>query len=98
VTIPEQLTLTGENRSPDEESLGENQRLVLDAIRQWGRVEPDEAGALIHERRGRHPNDVRCDYCGRDGRQVLASLSRRGIKNGRKSKAPGVGPGTEIPF
>lgn len=39
-----------------------------------GRLTADEAGAIIHERRGRHTRDDRCTFCGEDGREALIRL------------------------
>jgi hypothetical protein len=102
-SLTEQLKIDGGSESPEEAALGPVQRAVLAEIREYGRIEPDEAGALAHERRGRHSRAERCGYCGRDGRKILASLSKRGFKNGRRSPAEGAkaeyDPATaEIPF
>lgn len=37
----------------------------------------DEAGAIIHAKRGKHGSDARCDFCGQDGREALARLRER---------------------
>lgn len=42
----------------------------------------DEAGALVHARRGKHPADARCDYCAIDGAGALARLRERGDSPG----------------
>lgn len=94
--MTEQTTIFGDTENVDERGLGDNQRLVLAAIRQHGRVERDEAGALIHEKRGHHSADERCDYCARDGRHVLASLSAKGFKNGRPRRTTAA-PSNDLP-
>ena len=42
-------------------------------------LDDDEAGAIVHERRGKHGRDERCTYCAGDGRHVLASLRTHGL-------------------
>lgn len=37
----------------------------------------DEAGAILHYRRGKHALDGRCDYCTTDGREALERLRAR---------------------
>lgn len=40
-----------------------------------GRLAADEAGAIAHERAGRHHRHDRCDMCARDGRMLLEQLA-----------------------
>lgn len=63
-------------------TLGENQRVVLRVWLEVGRLDEDEAGAIIHERQKKHGRDARCEWCTRDGRAVLRSLHRRGLIKG----------------
>lgn len=73
----EQLTLTGDPpavTAEDGQRLGPAQQAVLEQLQQFGRLDDDEAGAILHDRRGRHKRDARCQWCARDGRDVLKSL------------------------
>ena len=75
--MSEQLTITGDVAIVPR--LGPAQLEVLVALRELGRLDDDEAGAIIHERRGKHTRDVRCTYCSQDGKHVLASLRGHGL-------------------
>ena len=75
MTAPIQPNLFGEI----DLKLGPRQQLVYDHIREHGSLTDDEAGALIHESRGKHHRDQRCNWCTREGRQVLASLRGKGL-------------------
>ena len=62
-----------------ETRLTPRQQAVLQALKAagWGGLRADEAGAIAHEMkegRSQHGRDNRCDYCARDGRQILARL------------------------
>ena len=82
--MTDQPTLFGE--APAGTRLGRSQQLVLDAVTQAGPdgLTADEAGALVHEQRDHHAYGERCTWCARDGRQVLASLRKRGLVKKRK--------------
>lgn len=80
--MTEQLSLTGDQpivTADDGTRLGPSQRDLLDELRAHGPLSADEAGAIVHERRQRHPRDVRCAYCRCDGLPVLESLARHGL-------------------
>jgi hypothetical protein len=97
--VTEQPSLFGETVAVGEDKLGPNQRAVLAAIRERGRLSKDEAGALLHERRGKHSAELRCEWCATDGADVLASLRRRGFENGDMASEASYDPATaEIPF
>ena len=51
---------------------------ALDRIRDAGEngLHPDELGALLHERDGKHDAGDRCEWCARDGARVLRRLDR----------------------
>ena len=50
-------------------------RALAEAERQLdGQLTADEAGAIIHERRGKHHRDTRCSYCTEDGTEALERL------------------------
>lgn len=70
-----QLDLLGAPRP----RLGPNQLAVLDALEQWGTLSSDQAGAVVHARRGKHGADETCAYCAIDGKPVLRSLVTRGV-------------------
>jgi hypothetical protein len=36
-----------------------------------GGITADELGALLHDARGKHAADARCEFCGRDGARAL---------------------------
>ena len=74
-----QPTLFGDAPAPPPE-LHPRQQLVLDTLRAAGHdgLHADEVGAAIHEYRGRHDRGTRCDYCAREGGQVLKRLRELG--------------------
>jgi len=107
-----QIDLLGGEHPVERDPLGPRQRLILNHLH---RIHPDpltadEAGALIHERNGQHTASARCQWCGRDGRQVLRSkalrqhvIRRRGADGWTLRDAPdgtdGYDPATTpIPF
>jgi hypothetical protein len=73
----DQHPLFGERE--DVARLGRAQEAVLGALNAHQSLYADEAGAIIHEQRGRHDRDERCEWCGGDGRRVLDSLEARGL-------------------
>jgi hypothetical protein len=75
--VSEQLSITGDLAIIPR--LGPAQLEVLTALQELGRLDDDEAGAIVHERRGKHGRDERCTYCAGDGRHVLASLRTHGL-------------------
>jgi hypothetical protein len=79
--VSEQLTITGDVEIA---RLGPAQLAVLTALRELGRLDDDEAGAIVHERRGKHSRDTRCTYCTVDGRHVLTSLRAHGLAKQRR--------------
>lgn len=75
-----QLDLLGGETPIEPVKLGRRQQLILDAL---ARSHPapltvDEAGALIHAARGKHTMDTRCDWCSKEGQDVLRRLSQLG--------------------
>lgn len=77
--MTEQLSLTGGPpviTAEDGQRLGPSQRDVLDELQAHGPLSADEAGAIVHERRGKHTRDERCAYCTPDGLPVLESLAK----------------------
>ena len=56
--------------------LTERQRAAYDLVRSTvGGVTADEVGARLHALKGRHPDDVRCQWCAREGLSVLRSVA-----------------------
>lgn len=103
-----QPTLFGGMPAPPPE-LRPRQQLVYDALVAAGHdgLRADEAGAAIHEWRGKHDAGVRCDWCAREGGEVLKRLRELGKArkdrhgNWRAADAPddGYDPSTApIPF
>lgn len=110
--MTDQLSIDGKVEDPAVK-LTERQRFALDLISDLGPIPDDELGAHMHERKGRHSAEVRCTFCGSDGRSIGKELRRKGLVKqrrsegwyvpGRKSqRAPegsGYNPATEpIPF
>lgn len=87
--MSEQLSLIGDTvvTAEDGTRLGPAQQAVLEQLQQFGRLDDDEAGAILHERRGKHQRDERCEWCARDGRDVLKSL--RGHNLAREKRGDG---------
>jgi hypothetical protein len=82
--MTEQLDLLGGPPVPLKPrlELTEKQRAVLLELRTRHPLTADDAGAIAHElKTGRwgHTRDTRCDYCGRDGRQILDRLVDLGL-------------------
>jgi hypothetical protein len=69
--------------------LTDRQRFVYDGLLahsvQGEGLTSDEAGALLHERSGKHDAGVRCDWCGQDGKGVLGALRKKGLAKRRQS-------------
>lgn len=94
---------------PEPVRLGPRQHRALDLIDEagWEGVTADEVGADVHAAKGQHGLDTRCDYCGRDGRSILRSLSRHGLVSRRRSggwtraarppRNAAAGPSNEFP-
>ena len=76
-----------------EPKLTDRQQLALDylAAHPDGRS-ADEVGAWLHAHRDRRPHsvDVRCDYCGMDGRSVLGSKALKPLVTFRRPKGGGL--------
>lgn len=87
--MTEQLSLTGDSvvTAEDGTRLGPAQQAVLEELQEFGRLDDDEAGAILHERRDKHSRDTRCEWCARDGRDVLKSL--RGHKLAKEKRGDG---------
>lgn len=71
-----QTSIFGDTIPLQELELTGHVRALADHERQTGqRLTADEAGALIHERRGKHTVDERCPWCTADGTAVLIQLN-----------------------
>lgn len=46
-------------------------------LEERGQLDAETMGALYHERLGYHPSEERCEWCHRNGTDVLAGLLRR---------------------
>ncbi|MDQ5821308.1 MAG: hypothetical protein M3540_07710 [Actinomycetota bacterium] len=67
-------------------TLTDRQAFVLEQVRRTeGGLTADEAGALLHERRGKHDAGVRCEWCAVEGRGALNELRRKGLVVRRRS-------------
>lgn len=77
--MPEQMNLLGEPDRPEDLLLGVGQREVMRFLREHETVTRDEAGAIAHERRGKHSRDELCAFCSIDGALLLESLAKRGF-------------------
>jgi hypothetical protein len=75
--VPEQENLFGEVVDPADVELGRAQRAVLEVLRAQGALWDDEAGAVVHAKRGKHDLYERCGFCQEDGAEVLDSLHER---------------------
>lgn len=58
-------------------------------------VTADEVGARVHEDRGKHPADQRCEWCGRDGAAVLNALIRKKLVTRRRATGLYTLPGPQ---
>lgn len=87
---PVQLELAGDVAlAPPDVKLTARQRIALEHIAAGQPVESDELGAFLHQDRmargGRgHSVEERCDWCGREGRQMGDSLRRAGLVTFRR--------------
>lgn len=78
MTAESQLDLFGGQTPLEELDWPPLLRLLANEERELGaRLAADEAGAIIHAKRGRHDREARCDYCAIDGREALARLLNR---------------------
>jgi hypothetical protein len=67
-------------------ALTDRQHFALDAVtRQQDGLAAAEVGALWHQERGKHAAGVRCEWCTRDGTQLLKSLRKKGLIVRRRS-------------
>lgn len=71
--------LTGKPAAAAEKPLTQRQQQVLELVIAAGRdgVLASDVGAMLHERRGRHPADLFCGFCSDDGKDALRALQRR---------------------
>jgi hypothetical protein len=86
VTDPGQLALLG---LPDPvRKLTDRQQHVLDALTRAGQdgLDADQAGALLCERKGIHGREQRCQFDGRNGKQVLEALKAKGLARYRRRR------------
>jgi hypothetical protein len=77
--MSDQLTIveTGPKLTPRQQAVHQ----ALQAAGQDG-LHADEAGAVAHEQKeGRwaHSRDERCQWCGKDGKQILHALRAKGL-------------------
>lgn len=65
--------------APPPPELEGRQNIVRQAVKDAGHdgVTAAQAGAILHERAGKHPADERCTWCVRDGGSVLTSKNVR---------------------
>jgi hypothetical protein len=72
--------------TPDN-ALRERQQFVLELVRNAGRdgLTPDEVGARLCARKGRHGIEERCEWCSANGRDVLTALRKHGKVKSRRS-------------
>jgi hypothetical protein len=76
--MTDQLDIFGRHTPVHEVDLSPGMAYVAREEREQGvRFTADEAGALLHERRGKHGRDERCEWCARDGADVLDRLRGR---------------------
>jgi hypothetical protein len=85
----EQITLDGLQAEP---KLTTRQEFVLDLVRaSTAPVDAVHVGALLCERRGRHPRDARCAWDEQNGNGALRELERKGLVRFQRGPA-GWGP------
>jgi hypothetical protein len=68
--------------------LTDRQQFVVELLQRAGRegLAADEVGANLCERKGKHPAGDRCEWCSKNGLQVLRSLrSRHGKVKSRRN-------------
>lgn len=80
--MTEQLTLDGKPAV----KLTERQQYALDIITDLGPVPSDELGAHMHERRGKHTSDLRCRYCGDEGKDIAKELRKKKLVRMRRGE------------
>lgn len=74
----EQTDLFGGTTPVEQLELSGNLRLLADAERELGAsLSADEAGAILHEHRGKHGRDQRCHFCAEDGLEALTRLREK---------------------
>lgn len=83
----EQTTLDGTAVTiSNGKQLTPRQQLAYNLVRAAERgVDTDEVGALLHERKGKHPADARCRFCGDEGRAVLTSVALKPLVTRRRA-------------
>lgn len=74
--VTEQLQLV-----PTGPKLTERQQFALELVEAAGRngIHADELGAILHEERGKHPRDSRCQWDGANGKSILDALKKKGL-------------------
>lgn len=74
--MSEQLDMLGGSIPLEELELrGHSAAIAAEEREQGQKLTADEAGALLHERRGKHPRDQRCHFCSQDGTAALITLN-----------------------
>lgn len=94
-----------------EPQLTERQQFALELVQNAGRdgLGADDVGAQLCARRGKHPADELCEWCGVSGREVLRALRTKGKVKSRRGGSwyalegvvepePEQRPGHGIPF
>lgn len=78
MTEDAQIGLFGGETPLDDLALPATLRLLAERERRL--IDPltgDEAGAILHARRGKHSEDTRCEFCVPDGVHALKQLRER---------------------
>lgn len=83
--MTDQLTIAGATEDPSVK-VTERQRFALELIGELGPIPSDELGAHMHERRGKHPADQRCEWCGTEGKGIGGELRKKGLVKHRREE------------
>lgn len=91
---PEQLALL----EPAPPKLTERQEVVHEALQRAAQdgLDADQAGAIAHtlkQDRWAHHEHERCQFCGRDGKQILEALKAKGLATYRRANRARSIPG-----
>jgi hypothetical protein len=89
--MPDQLALIPVEPRP----LTDRQQAIVDALHRAGPdgLDTDQAGAILHELRGVHTRDTRCQWCTREGKGVLHRLADLGHARYRRANRARSIPG-----
>lgn len=83
--MTDQLTLEGKVEDPAVK-ISDRQRFALDVITELGPIPNDELGAHMHERRGKHPADQRCQWCAQEGKGIGGELRKKKLVKQRRAE------------